>query len=193
MNEILVLAEGLSRLQSQIKHSLLGDRAESEPVATSSRDPEINQVISALEEVGEVERYLQNRRTASQQIVLDGEPSIQDLLFIILRPWIQDLVDESPGDKIASRFVIKDFKSKTLGLIVEAKFVRDPAHGKSLIKEINDDIAMYGGETQYEYVVFFIYDPGKFLRDARALKSHIEVNRTFDGRTVTFRAVIRPT
>jgi hypothetical protein len=40
----------------------------------------------------------------------------------------------------ANTYSIKDFVSRSNRFVIEAKYVRDKAHGKSIVGEINDDI-----------------------------------------------------
>ena len=98
-----------------------------------------NIILAALNEFMECVGYLNTRRSNSR-IKLDCEAAVQDLLFFMLRPCVPDLVPESPTDKVASRYTIKDFRSEALKTIVEAKFVRDKDHGKNITRELHDDI-----------------------------------------------------
>jgi uncharacterized protein YecE (DUF72 family) len=191
MNDLNQFLSGLERLQNEISHILTRIPPITEETP-ATRAPEVDQVIGALEEVGEIERYLQNRRSTESGFVIDSEADVQDLSYTILRPWVHDLVDESPGEKVASRYTIKDFRSKALRIIVEAKYINNKAHGKSVVEELHDDIEMYANEEDYDYVVFFVYDPGRHIRDVRALKRQIEKLRHFDGRLLTCRLIVRP-
>ncbi len=83
----------------------------------------------------------------------------------MLRPWVHDLVSENPTDKVANRYVVKDFISREAGTIVEVKFVRDAAHGKAIAKEMHDDIETYRHHPHCETFVFFVYDPESLIPD----------------------------
>src|SRR4051812_24784403 len=97
-------------------------------------------VIAALDEFQECVRYLNTRRSDGAILTLDSEAAVQDAVYLILRPWVRDLVPESPTDKTGNRYTIRDFHSRSLRCIVEAKIVRDAAHGKTISKELHDDI-----------------------------------------------------
>src|SRR5215470_16946785 len=109
--------------------------------ATRSAEPtriEVSRVIAALNSFGECVRYLNTRRSSGALLNLDGEAAVQDALYLMLRPWIADLVPENPTDRIANRFAIKDLISKANRLVVEAKYIRSLEHGRSIVKELND-------------------------------------------------------
>jgi hypothetical protein len=110
----------------------------------------------------------------------------------MLRPWITDLTWENPTDKIAGRFAIKDFLSKSARVVIEAKYVRDAAHGKNLTKELHDDIENYRNHSHCRDLVFFVYDPDVFIPDRQALERQIVVNREYDGVPLSCHLVVKP-
>jgi len=86
----------------------------------ASKTLDILGVVAALEEFNECVRYLNTRRSDGAILRLDNEAAVQDALYLILRPWIPDLVAETPTERLANRFTVRDFVSTTLRLIVEA-------------------------------------------------------------------------
>jgi hypothetical protein len=110
----------------------------------------------------------------------------------MMRPWVHDLVWENPIDKVASRYAIKDFLSKELRLVIEAKFVRDKAHGKNISAELHDDIENYRNHPFCETLAFFIYDPNSFIPDLTALKRQICTARDYAGKKLTATCVVKP-
>ena len=110
----------------------------------------------------------------------------------MLRPWIVDLVPENSTDRVANRFAIKDFVSKTNRLVVEAKYIRNADHGKSVVTEINNDIETYRYHSYCNDLVFFVYDPDGLIPDGAALERHLSSNRRYDGKVLRCHAVIKP-
>jgi REase_DpnII-MboI len=107
------------------------------------------------------------------------------------KPFIPDLEPESPTIKIASRFTVEDFVSKELSLVLEAKYIRDKAHGKSITKELHDDIEMYRANANCSTIIFFLYDSGRFIPSADSLVKHIETKRTYDQKALTTICIIK--
>ena len=152
---------------------------------------EVARIIAALEQFMECVRYLNTRRSGTT-LALTSEAAVQDAVFLMLRPWVSDLVAEAPTDKIASRYTIKDFRSVRARTIVEAKIVRDKDHGRSISKEIHDDIETYRSDPRCDNIVFFLYDPDVFIPDRAALKRQIEIERIYDGLRLSCFVVINP-
>jgi REase_DpnII-MboI len=153
---------------------------------------EVSRVIAALNSFGECVRYLNTRRSGGALLNLDSEAAVQDALYLMLRPWIADLVPENPTDRIANRFSIKDFISKTNRLVIEAKYVRNADHGKSIVKELNDDIETYRYHPSCDDLVFFIYDPDGLIPDGAALERHLSCDRRYDEKVLRCHTVIKP-
>ncbi|MBO0888874.1 hypothetical protein J2P12_07220 [Candidatus Bathyarchaeota archaeon] len=149
-------------------------------------------IVSALEQFQDCIRYLNTRRSKGAVIDINGEDDVQDVVFLMLRPLVQDLVPENPTDLTASRYVIQDFLSKNLKTVVEAKFVRDKKHGKEITKELHDDIEMYRNHPECREIVFFIYDPESLIPDLDGLRRQIAGTRKYDGKTVQVHCVIKP-
>jgi hypothetical protein len=153
---------------------------------------EVSKVISALNSFVDCVRYLNTRRSKGALLTLDSESSVQDVLYLMLRPWIVDLVPENPTDRVANRFSIKDFLSKSSRLVIEVKYVRNADHGKSIVKELNDDIETYRYHVSCDDLIFFIYDPDGFIPDAAALERHLTSPRSYSERILNCHAVIKP-
>jgi DpnII restriction endonuclease len=152
----------------------------------------IAELCEALNEFGECVRYLNTRRSEGAILALNTEAAVQDALYLIVRPWIRDLVSESPSEKTANRFSLADFTSRSLRLVLEAKFVRDKPHGKALSKELHDDIEVYRHHPYCETIVFFVYDPDSHIPDQRELRRTIEHSRVYEGRSLTCTLIIKP-
>ena len=149
-------------------------------------------VLAALEEFPECVRYLNTRRSSGAVLKLDSEADVQDALYLILRPWVRDLVPETPTGKTGNRFTIRDFLSRALRCVIEAKYVRNADHGKGISKEMHDDIEVYRHNPICDSIVFFIYDPDALIPDQRELRRTIEHSRVYDGRSLTCRLIVKP-
>lgn len=155
----------------------------------------IGPALLALKEFDACVRYLNTRRSAGAVINIQSEADVQDVLYLLLRPWIVDLTYESPADKSANRFVIKDFSSGEHRFVVDAKYIRNKDHGRLISKELHDDIEMYRSHPRCDHLVFFIYDPDAFIPDQRALRTAIEIERSYgpnSEKRLTCHLVVKP-
>jgi hypothetical protein len=182
VNNLMTALNAVERIQSRLP------RKEEEKISEVS----VGAVLAALNSFTDIVRYLNTRRSKGAILDLSNEGAVQDALYLMLRPWILDLVPETPTEKIANRFSIKDFASRSCRFVVEAKFVRDVAHGKSLAKEINDDIETYRYHPNCDDLIFFIYDPNGHIPDSAALERHVRTSRSYDGRVLRCYGVIKP-
>jgi hypothetical protein len=149
-------------------------------------------VLAALDEFQECIRYLNTRRSKGAILELNSEADVQDALYLMLRPWLRDLVTENPTDRSGNRFTLKDFLIPSLRTVVEAKFVRDKAHGRGISAELHDDIEMYRKHPSCGHLIFFIYDADSLIPDQRALVEAIEVERLYGGVPLHCHVVIKP-
>lgn len=155
----------------------------------------VGPALLALHEFDACVRYLNTRRSAGAVINIESEADVQDVLYLLLRPWIIDLVWESPGDKSANRYVIKDFSSKAGRFVIDAKYIRDKEHGRTISKELHDDIEMYRTHPRCDHLIFFVYDPNGLIPDARALREAIEIERNYGaggGKRLNCYLVVKP-
>jgi hypothetical protein len=135
--------------------------------------------LLALREFDACVRYLNTRRSAGAVIDIQSEADVQDVLYLLLRPWVVDLTYESPSDKSANRYAIKDFSSIVGRFVIDAKYIRDKEHGRLISKELHDDIEMYRSHPHCDDLVFFVYDPDALIPDQRALRQAIEIDRAY--------------
>ena len=153
----------------------------------------VAKIVSALEQFPECVRYLNTRRSKGAVIDINSEADVQDVVYLMLRPWVIDLVPENPTDRIASRYSIKDFLSKELSVVVEAKYIRDKRHGHDISKELHDDIEMYRNHPDCKHLAFFVYDRDAFIPDVAALKRQIEgTTRNYGDKRLNVFCVVKP-
>lgn len=152
----------------------------------------VEAVLAALHSFTDIVRYLNTRRSSGAILDLADEAGVQDALYLMLRPWILDLVPENPTSKVANRYTIKDFLSHSNRFVIEAKYVRDKEHGRLLAKELNDDIETYRYHPSCDDLIFFIYDPNGNIPDAAAVERHLQTVRSYDEKVLRCHAVIKP-
>lgn len=134
----------------------------------------LDKVIDLIESFDDCVGYSQNRR---RKIIVDtsSEDGVQDILYFMLKPYIFDLVPEQPNSGETRQYSIQDFRSRSLKTIIEAKRIRNKSHGKSIKKEINDDIGEYKHDDICENLIVVIFDPEHYIESRSGLI------RNFDG------------
>jgi hypothetical protein len=134
--------------------------------------------------------YSQNRR-GRPILDLTNEAGVQDIVYFMLRPAIADLVPEQPVSDTVRQYSIEDYLSRNLGTVVEAKLVRTKAHGKGIRTELNDDVGKYKSDANCRHLIFFIYDPNKYIESPIGLKKAIEGIHVHNGKTLNVYCIIQ--
>jgi hypothetical protein len=161
--------------------------AESQSVDSSS-------VVTALNQFQECVRYLNTRRSSGAILNLESEADVQDAIYLMLRPWIHDLIPENPTDRVGNRYTIKDFLSRQARTVIEVKYIRDSEHGKAITREMHDDIETYRHHAYCDTLVFFVYDADSLIPDQQRLREQIEEERFYkrSGRTLRCILIVKP-
>ena len=90
---------------------------------------------------------------------IDAEREVQDILWVMLRPYFEDLVYEDPLPKVGHSSYRTDFGIPSLKLLIEVKYARKATSFKELEKEVMEDSVAYLANTdRYERILVFIYD-----------------------------------
>ncbi|GAA1632432.1 hypothetical protein [Catellatospora bangladeshensis] len=90
---------------------------------------------------------------------ITSEREVQNIIWIMLRPVFDDLVDEETLRKRGHSTYRADFGIPSLGLLIEVKYARKAADFKTFEKEIYEDYVAYlTGNGPYRKMTVFIYD-----------------------------------
>jgi hypothetical protein len=152
--------------------------------------PSVDKVLSLLERFTDCVGYANNRRS-SPLLPLETEGGVQDMIYLMLKPSIEDLIAEQPVSDKLRQCSIQDFRSKSLRLIIEVKIIRDKSHGKSILKELHDDIGNYKSDSFCDDLIFFLYDPNHFLESPSGIIMQIEGEHTHDNYKLRVHCMIR--
>jgi hypothetical protein len=93
------------------------------------------------------------------------EREVQDILWLILRSYFPDVVDEDALPKLGHSTYKADFGIRSLKLIIEAKFATSKDDFKKIEKEVQEDCIPYLRDMRYESLVVFIYDDSASVQE----------------------------
>jgi hypothetical protein len=101
------------------------------------------------------------------------EKDVQNLVWLVLRSYFTDLIDEEALPKFGNRGYRADFGIPTLGLLIEVKFVTSQGDFDRATKEVMEDSIAYLHDTSpYDRLLVFIYD------DSASVQVHAAVQAT---------------
>ena len=101
----------------------------------------------------------------------ENEPRLQEICDGILKANDTILVREFPFMQWGSNLTKPDWSAESLGLWVEAKYVRKKDGLGKINEAIAADITKYGDNQRY--VLFVVYDPERIIIDEEAFREPI--------------------
>jgi hypothetical protein len=93
------------------------------------------------------------------------EREVQDILWLILRSYFPDVIDEDALPKLGHSTYKADFGIGSLRLIIEAKFAANRNDFKKIEKEIQEDCILYLRDLRYDSLIVFIYDDSASVQE----------------------------
>jgi hypothetical protein len=93
------------------------------------------------------------------------EREIQDILWLILRSYFPDVVDEDTLPRLGHSTYRADFGIVSLKLIIEAKYATSRDDFKKIEKEVQEDCVPYLRDLRYESIIVFIYDESSSVQE----------------------------
>ena len=90
---------------------------------------------------------------------INNEREVQDIIWLMLRPYFDDLIDEENLPKFGHSSYKPDFALPSLSVLLEVKYARSASDFKKIEKEIMEDSVGYMANTsKYNKIIVFIYD-----------------------------------
>jgi hypothetical protein len=133
---------------------------------------------------------LTHRRKGLPTLAFDNEYDVQDLLHVLLRPWVKDIRPEEYTPSYAGRSTRMDFLLPDHATVVELKFVRDVTHGKNIGQELQIDIGHYRQHPKCKRLWCVIFDPNHFHVNSDGLAKDLEGQHSQADQTVDVRLLL---
>jgi hypothetical protein len=119
----------------------------------------VSAILSRFEDSMKRWRYDSDELKKPIKWPIGQEREVQDILWLVLRSYFEDLVDEEALPKFGHKFYKPDFAIPSLRLLIEVKFAYKKEDFKSIEQEIMVDTIGYLHNTQgYDKIIIFIYD-----------------------------------
>ena len=102
---------------------------------------------------------------------INEEREVQDILWLILRSYFDDLIDEETLPKLGHSSYRPDFAIPSLGLLIEAKVAYKKDDFKKIEKAVMEDSVGYLINTRdYDKIIVFIYDKSVSIQEHNITK-----------------------
>jgi hypothetical protein len=159
--------------------------AESEPQRhrPSAKPAKVEELLEVLVKgLRRAMHPLTHRRKGAQALSFGNEYDVQDLLHVLLRPWVSDIRAEEFTPSYAGTSTRMDFLLPAYSLVIETKIIRDRAHARRVGDELIIDIEHYRRHPDCDALWCVVYDPDHLIANAEGLKSDLQgKRRTPDG------------
>lgn len=138
--------------------------------------------------------YFTNHRPKRDFAILDDEYKVQDLLYCLLITILDDLQYEDPKSKNIGALSSSrtDLISKKAKIIIEAKYASSKHSAKSIESEISEDIVIYGKESDFDHLIFFIYCNGYFFPNQKEFERGFTNVNDISGHKFRTHCIIKP-
>ena len=159
-------------------------------IELSGREKVLFEVRRAIETLTPTIRSFNNREKGLKPWEITCEDDVRDLLYVMLRPVMFDIVKEEAVPSKAGSHKFADLCSKGVRLLIEVKWIGRPRSWKNRIEEIYVDIQSYVAHPACDDLIFVIVDAVKDIPDTRQVEAELTGVQIIDGREVSIRAII---
>ena len=115
---------------------------------------------------------------------INREKDVRDLLYVMLRPRIFDLVKEEVIPSKAGTSKVADLCSPAVKFLIELKWIGKEGDWKKRIDEIRVDIQSYGQHPACRTLFFVIVDTVRDIEDPRKTEAAMTEKQTIGGREI---------
>jgi hypothetical protein len=156
-----------------------------------SRPTSIDEVLLPLLKGLQRAMYpLTHRRKGLPTLAFKSEYDVQDLLHVLLRPWVKDIRPEEYTPSYAGKSTRMDFLLPDHFTVVEMKFVRDAAHGRNIGQELQIDIGHYREHPKCQRLWCVVFDPNHYLANREGLERDLQGEHRKNNKTVDVKIVV---
>jgi REase_DpnII-MboI len=152
----------------------------------------IRRVKTILDRFHTVAHQLTQRRSDNKQprptLRISDEYDVQDLLHALLKIDFDDIRNEDPVPSHAGAASRTDFSLRKYGIVIEVKMTRKGLADGEIGKQLLVDIERYQKYPDCKYLIAFIYDPGRHVKNPAGLTGDLT------GKTgkITVEVMLRP-
>jgi hypothetical protein len=152
----------------------------------------IRRVKTILDRFHTVAHQLTQRRSDNKQprptLRISDEYDVQDLLHALLKIDFDDIRNEDPVPSHAGAASRTDFSLRKYGIVIEVKMTRKGLADGEIGKQLLVDIKSYQKYPDCKYLIAFIYDPGRHVKNPAGLTGDLT------GKTgkITVEVMLRP-
>jgi REase_DpnII-MboI len=135
-------------------------------------------------------RAFSSREKGLQPWTVSREDDVRDLLFVMLKPVMFDLVKEEPIPSLAGTHKFVDLSSKASRIFIEVKWLERKGRWKAILGQIQIDIQSYSTHPTCESLVFVVVDTIRDVPDPRLVEKEMTGTQIIRERQLDVRVYI---
>lgn len=178
----------LGRHLQAVSYGMLPERQE--VIELQGRESVLFTLSRAVQALTPTIRSFANREKGLSPWPVKREDDIRDLLYVMLRPILFDLVKEEPTPSVAGTHKFVDLCSNASRIFIEVKWVGRRRQWKSILREIQVDIQSYPTHDSCQTLAFIVVDAVRDIPDPRLLERDFTRKQVIKDRTVDVRLFI---
>jgi len=129
-------------------------------------------------------RTFNAREKGLQLWTVSREDDVRDLLYVMLKPVLFDLVKEEPTPSLAGLHKLVDLSSRASRIFIEVKWIYRKNQWKTVLGQIQIDIQSYPTHPACETLVFVVVDAVRGVPDPRLVEQEFTGKQIVRGRPV---------
>jgi hypothetical protein len=134
-------------------------------------------IIQIIDYFPVISRYLSKRKHNRPPFEIKNEYDVQDLLFVNIRAIFEDARMEEWTPKHGGKSKRIDIVVPSCNTVIEAKYIRDENHAKSISDELKVDIESYHAHSRCQNLLFLVYDSNKHIIDPSEISNDLSGRR----------------
>ena len=162
-------------------------------IELSAREKVLYQVRRTIDTLTPTIRSFNSREKGLVPWTVSREDDVRDLLYVMLRPIVNDLTKEEPVPSRAGSHKVVDFCSQGVRILIELKWIDKPNTWKKKIEEIHVDTQSYVAHQACDDLIFVIVDSIKDIPDPRRIEEDLTGKQVIGDREINIRVIVQET
>ena len=159
-------------------------------IELSGRDKLLFETGRAVQTLTATIRSFNRREKGLDPWKIACEDDVRDLLYVMLRPLVWDIIKEEPVPSKAGSHKFADFCSNGAKLLIELKWIGKLGTWRRRIEEIYVDMETYVTHPSSDNLWFVIVDDAKDIPDPQQIESELTGKRTIGGKEIDVRVFV---
>lgn len=135
-------------------------------------------------------RSFNSREKGLSPWTIAREDDVRDLLYVMLRPLVFDIVKEEAVPSRGGTHKFVDLCSKAVKLMIEVKWIARSGQWKRIVEEIHIDTQSYITHPACETLLFVVVDSARDIPDPKNLEGELSGEQTIAGKQVNVKVFV---